>query len=291
MFFNSSSVFKDYFNLRSLSRGVLSLFLEDKTLTIRLSVLPPYYDSDLFIALFFDGEVKIFPLDSKVKEEKLTVKKFDGLYALIFKTDEKIVTPLFCAKVGNFSSESDILDILNKNLFGDLFYDDEQIATENYYEKEGEILNAKRENFNDENTFSKERIKEEKEEKERGSKPRFNEDELCLKHGEKNYYNRVKENLNGLFSTHRIDENATKLIKNSRMVKLKNSLGKEYYAGVISEKNQIKYLVYAVPSSYDNLPKSLIGKSAFIPLSIFEPFGEGLCVIYQSATTGEIVDF
>jgi len=178
-------------------------------------------------------------------------------------------------------------------------YDDEAVATENYFELE-ESLNARLSALKEwnnadlrlENGDTTCANKEEKEEK---------PSDACQVQDETNanqrqedskrpFYLSVQTELNALFARFSLDERLNGLFPDSRWVKIPYSKDKYYIVGEIREKGQSKYICYGVPATYSpNPPKELKGYCSFIPLSIFDMHGEGFWMMFQSSLTGECV--
>ena len=57
----------------------------------------------------------------------------------------------------------------------------------------------------------------------------------------------------------------------------------------MADSEVVKYVCYAVKGSYMDAQPILNDFCEFIPLSPFYPLGEGYYVIFQRASTGEIV--
>ncbi len=123
----------------------------------------------------------------------------------------------------------------------------------------------------DANTEREERTRAEREE--RPEEPR-------LARG--GYYERMKGEIEKIFSSYPAIEGLEKLIEQSRWVKISYGEGKYYAFGVIFSDGIAEYICYGVPSSDpDRPPQSLSGACSFIPV------GEGgYWVMYQDASTG-----
>lgn len=176
-------------------------------------------------------------------------------------------------------------------------YNDEAVATENYYELE-ESLSARLSVLKEWNNAELRmedgdnacRSKEKKEEK---------SDRISIIQDEKDtferkgcqsspFYNTVERELNALFSKFPPDDRLKTFFPDSRWAKIPYSKSKYYVVGEIKEKGEYKYVCYGVPATYSpEPPKELKGYCSFIPLSIFDMHGEGFWMMFQSAKTGE----
>ncbi len=192
-------------------------------------------------------------------------------------------------------------------------YNDEAVATENYYEideeikqklrllkeKEGENLFFENEYF----TCSNKKTEEEELTIPYGAQ---NETNACEcqenKNLEKleyiedcpneNYFDSVKGELEQIFYTYPREEGLEKVFGQSKWAKIYYSKEKFYVVGLIFEKDKEKYICYGVPSKYSKKPpKGLEDCSSFIPLSIFDMFGDGYFIMFQDAKTGKCVHF
>ena len=228
----------------------------------------------------------------------------DGFSLLIYEKNDKI-TPIALASSGDFSMTVNsiirmIEDEEKKNnspapstenlVCSQTVYNDEQIASYNYYE--AQKLNGE----NDERDFYKQdecactqsqtfQTKNKKE-----STP-FDDEACCPAFQSQDYYLKIKDNLEKIFSSYKEDLVLSYSIPNSKWVKINYDDG-YYLIGVINENSTAKYICYALPASYSPLPpKELEGISCFIPISIFQMRGDGFWVIFQNADTGECEKF
>ena len=193
-------------------------------------------------------------------------------------------------------------------------YNDEAVATENYYELDNEIkqkLASIKENDSEnlffENEFaynSNEKTKKEKCSFYHGAEDEENACE-CKKYKDlapqkeqseydkkENYYEQVKDELEQIFYSYQREEGLEKVFSESKWAKIFYSKDKFYVVGLIYEENKEKYICYGVPSIYSKTPpKQLEGYCSFIPLSVFDMFGEGYFIMFQDAITGKCVHF
>ena len=173
-----------------------------------------------------------------------------------------------------------------------IVYDDEIVATENYYEFERTAPPAPAAEEAEE--------KDEKDaEKERETCPQ-DEDAQGVRGGtdtadvredaRTRYYDQVKGELDALFEAHPAEEELQKRIPLSRWAKVTFSRNKYYTVGVISDETGARYICYGVPAEKrDAPPPALSGLCSFLPLSVFEPDGRGYWMMYQDAVTGKSI--
>ncbi len=192
-------------------------------------------------------------------------------------------------------------------------YNDEAVATENYYEIDDEIKQKlrrlkekKNENLFFENEYSTCTDKKTEKEKCFFSYGAQDEKNACecqenkdldkLEYIEdcanENYFDSVKDELEQIFYTYQKEEGLEKIFSESKWAKIYYSKEKYYVVGLIFENSKEKYICYGVPSRYSKTPpKGLEGYSSFIPLSVFDMFGDGYFIMFQDAKSGRCVHF
>ena len=163
-------------------------------------------------------------------------------------------------------------------------YNDEAVATENYYELEKDD-----EPLCPETELQHDTYKEETEEK-----PIFDfafQDEKDADFSqEMPYYSTAKKELDELFSKFPPDDSLLRYFPDSKWVKINYSPEKYYLVGLVNEKNSPKYICYGVPDKYsDKAPDALDGFCSFIPISLFDLKGDGYWMIFQDAITGNCI--
>lgn len=106
-----------------------------------------------------------------------------------------------------------------------------------------------------------------------------------------NFLNSISEQLNEMFLSYPIDEEITKIIPNSKIVKVTDSVdNSSYVVGVLYENDQIAYLVYGVPAKYNETPPAELGENyQWLPLDPEDPLSDGYYLIYQDASSGKLV--
>lgn len=179
-------------------------------------------------------------------------------------------------------------------------YNDEAVATQNYYQLDQEIkqkLLCIKEQVN-ENIWLKDELPDS------DGKPQAQEE--CQSHtsiqDETNatmreedlnstpYFFKVKHQLDEIFIKYPQEESLTKLFYNSKWAKIHYSPKKYYVVGVIDLDNEQKFICYGIPAPYSNEPpQALKGFSSFVPKSIFDMQGEGFWIMFQDAITGDCV--
>ncbi len=183
-------------------------------------------------------------------------------------------------------------------------YNDEAVATENYYELDEELksklekINVK-ENEKLSNADGDATNPSQKEKETGASRADFLSDEENLFAGEsqsqrrepqKPFYITAERELKTLFEKFPPYDNLKCYFPDSRWVKIPYSQDRFYIVGTICENKEQKYICYGVPEKYSATPpKELKGYCTFIPLSIFDMQGEGFWMMFQDAVSGECV--
>ena len=179
-------------------------------------------------------------------------------------------------------------------------YNDEAVATENYYEIDEEIkekLCSIKESQNEdlwiEDELSDCQSQEKEKEKFDFADSAQNETSATLCEEPKKcalFFDQVKNELEDLFLRFPTEESLEKCFNDSRWARINYSENKYYVVGLIKENGKEKYVCYGVPAVYSKTPpKELAGYCSFIPKSIFNAFGEGYWIMFQDAVSGKCV--
>ena len=175
-------------------------------------------------------------------------------------------------------------------------YDDEAVATENFYLLDEE-LNEKlkmiesMQNVRNENVLrDSERQKEERKSKTDDSRDEIKIGDDDGENLDAPYYRTAKTRLDEIFLRFPEEPTLSRIIPESRWARVNYSSGKFYVVGLIKENGKEKYLCYGVPAKYSpKPPKELKGYCSFVPLSFFDMKGDGYWMMFQSAITGDCV--
>jgi len=160
-------------------------------------------------------------------------------------------------------------------------YDDECIATQNYYEVENnELL------FN-QTFFTQCETEKSQNEKETTKTPFFNEKESC-RFQNYGYYEKIESKIKNLLNTHESYDKLNKIIPNGKFVKINYDENRIYLVGIIIVAT-VEYICYGVLGEYKNPPNNLKNYWFFIPNDSFNMAGMGHYIIFQNAFTGEII--
>ena len=198
--------------------------------------------------------------------------------------DNRIENPMDKA---NESAMAEATEAVKNSVAGD--YDDEVVATENYY-REAEhgqgVLQEVSGDAHDESGV-------EKQDEKAGLDSAKNDDAENVLHpfkqGGDGYYRHVKSEIDELFSSYPPDDTLSDAFACSKWVRVQQENGKEYLVGVLYEGGEAQYICYALPAEDKNSPPAEIAEvCSFVPCTVFEG-SEGYFVIFQSAATGECV--
>ena len=175
-------------------------------------------------------------------------------------------------------------------------YNDEAVATENYYDAYDEITQKlenlkeldyeyiRTENGNGYSCRQKDEKQSEKDADLSQNETEYTGSEIIP------YYATVKSELDGIFAKFPAEHNLEKSIEGSRFAKVYYSDDKFYVVGVVKEQGKEKYICYGVPSAYrETPPKELAGYCSFVPLSVFDLKGDGYFMMFQDAFTGKFL--
>lgn len=96
------------------------------------------------------------------------------------------------------------------------------------------------------------------------------------------FYDRMKGDIEGIFSSFPHETRLEKLVEGSRWAKISYGDGKFYVFGVIYEEKKARYVCYGVPSADGTRPpQSMKDRASYLPVE-----GGGFWVMYQDAGTG-----
>ena len=165
-------------------------------------------------------------------------------------------------------------------------YDDELVATENYYEfdqggTDDEHCQGTQETRS-ENVSGKDEDAQ--------SLFRFTGGENRAANAGACYYEKVKNEIESLLEKHPTEDALEKSIPLSRWARIEFSKGKYYTVGVIRDEKGPRYICYGVPAaSRGEPPAALKGYCSFLPASAFDADGKGYWMMFQDAETGQCV--
>ncbi|MBO5411673.1 MAG: hypothetical protein J6A38_01145 [Clostridia bacterium] len=168
-------------------------------------------------------------------------------------------------------------------------YNDESVATENYYEvkHERELFSETKQNARTQGTTKK------SDEKERADATENGDAENVLhpfKTQSDGYYVSVKSEIDELFANYPKDDTLQDAFGCGEWVRVKGTAEKpEYLVGVLYQDGKAQYVCYALSAKDpQNPPEEIKNVCAFVPTSVFDDT-QGFFVIFQSASTGECI--
>ncbi len=169
-------------------------------------------------------------------------------------------------------------------------YDDETVATENYYREEenGQIGVSEA----GENALAESAAEKQDEETGANVSEDENADELLhpFKTDSDGYYRSVKSEIDELMKNYPRDDTLKGAFSCSEWVRVKGEENApQYLVGVVYDEGKARYVCYALfTEDKDNPPEEIKSVSAFVPVSPFDE-SKGFFVIFQSAATGECI--
>ncbi len=106
-----------------------------------------------------------------------------------------------------------------------------------------------------------------------------------------NFYAKLKEQIDDLFTKFPHEEYLESIIDNSSWVKVDYENTGDYYVfGLVKVDNCVKYVCYGVPAVFSkNAPKEIVGYPFWLPLEKDKNDGFGYWITYQDSETGESV--
>ncbi len=169
-------------------------------------------------------------------------------------------------------------------------YNDEEVATENYYEEEkNERVKPTK---TDENARTQSPAENKGEEARTDAKENVDAKGVLplFKTDPDGYYLSVKRELDELFSAYPEDKTLQSAFQHSKWVRLKGEkTSPAYLVGALYEDGRVRYICYALAAKDKNSPPEEIKNvCTFVPTTCFAD-SEGFFVIFQSAATGECV--
>ena len=197
-----------------------------------------------------------------------------------------------------------------------LSYDDEAVASVDYYEIERNI-GAKADETTDpkttasarENSTARAPIKEnydeisdttsyarkneqtEREQAENGKQAYEHEEDLraCpFQRKQPAFYDEKRGEIERLFDKYPPISSLSRYIPESRWVRIEYKKDGHYIVGTIKKDDVMQYIVYGVPGMRNSRPRGFDRYSVFLPESLFSSSGKGYWCTFQDAETGKI---
>ena len=168
------------------------------------------------------------------------------------------------------------------DLKNDFFsYDDEQLATLNYYEiKENEDAVF----IENDNQFKDDKSQEKGTNKQVDAFKNEESESPCKC---QEFYLKNKQKFDEIFSNYEPFSAFNSVIPYSKFARINYSENSHYIVGLVSENSAVKYLCYGVPKIGENPPKNLENYCKFIPTSLDGK--SGYYLIFQCANSGKLL--
>ena len=173
-------------------------------------------------------------------------------------------------------------------------YDDETVATENYYQEKEQEKENERELFSQArgNAYAQSETENEREKAGVDASENVDANDLChpFETDGDGYYRAVKGEIDELFEKYPRDQTLVGAFSCSEWVRVKGEENApEYLVGVIYDDGKAKYICYALfAEDKSSPPEEIKDACTFVPVSAFAE-DKGFFVIFQSATTGECI--
>ena len=174
-------------------------------------------------------------------------------------------------------------------------YDDEAVATEDYFSKDQEInqkldkireFNYERISFENEPSYRLDQKEEIQTQKDYARNQ--NEENSNGRKAPVDYYHSVKNELEDIFSRFSENLSLSQTFPESKWAKIRYSKDRFYVVGLIMEDGKEKYICYGVPDNQSQTPpKPLEGFCSFLPLP--DKSSEGYWMMFQDAQTGKCI--
>lgn len=271
--------------------------------TLNLSIIN-LKKGNYFICYFFNDQLKRCDLPSCFGGE-IDIEKPLKSILLAIENENGIVPVIYGKFIENGESWESIVKYAQKQnekvseradedaIFQKEEYDDEAVATYNYFERDKRGLVEDDNQTKGDGVYCRE-DKDDRKETQDGNQTGAGYDENSFgteySDGEKSrkpFISKIMQELEPIFKTHPSEENLMQMVEGGRWVKVTVENGKHYVVGVINKNGSPKYICYGLPGDFYSPPQEICGYKSFIPLSPFDLKGKGYWVMYQDAITGK----
>ena len=274
--------------------GYLRYFIDGDNVTLLLTLTSLKLEGeDVFAVLFSVAGEELARSVIDVNGATVSLAGKCEKVDLLLATKERIIS------YANISGERSKEFYFNRFLEGEKatccvynnVYDDDAIATENYYlleEKCDLLKGGLGGSFSIKNELPFGERKSEKEEIKKANNCEENQDDDNKKSCLDLYYKKVQKKVDGIVLRYRSSRKLTKSLPNTRFFSVKNDENRLF--GICYEKANPSYFIYAIfGNKSDGVPAKLSDKGCFVPCSIFDLSGEGYWCVFQDAKTGALV--
>lgn len=101
------------------------------------------------------------------------------------------------------------------------------------------------------------------------------------------FYQKIKQELHSLFESNPAEDRLNELVPESRWARVCYEKNKYYAVGVVSCNGCPRYIVYGVEGNRLNPPSDISSRAIFLPASLFERENRGYWCMLQNAETGK----
>ncbi len=266
-----------------------------------------YSPENICALLFFKQNCNYPFLYGYLGSQTLKLMEYVDYYAKNFKNEqEKSVTQAdtaVCNEQVHISSRENANDSnpeihLNKINDSVWEYDDEAVATENYYEREQvdklaeNAVGVDNEYVHNQTAITSTKAQEQTEKTQDCSDCNANQacaNAFTQSQNSNAFYLSVKQKLDNLFKTHAPFLPLSEIVPFSKWIKIEYDKNSHYVVGLIYKDAYPAFIVYGVPGIRFEKPKVFSSRSQFLPVSLFECTQNGYWCIFQSANDGQII--
>ena len=164
---------------------------------------------------------------------------------------------------------------------GEHAYDDDRIATENYYRlDDAKLIYEKNERAQNSDC-------EETKKSENSGYAYFDEENFNAYKSE-NYYLSVKRKIDDLLSSNPAESELNGAVPGGKFAAIAYDKIRRYAIGTIEERGAIKYVCYGIPVTRKE-PAPQLKNAKFIPLDMFDLSGRGYYLVFKDAASGKSV--
>jgi len=177
-------------------------------------------------------------------------------------------------------------------------YDDEAIATENYFERENidelkkstvgtdyECISEQIATTSEPTQQSAEKMQEECRFEQ--NQARF--DNFACEIQLPTFYKSVEDKILKLFKEHAEFSALCEVIPNSKWIKIEYGANSHYVVGMVYKNNIPVYIVYGVPGNRHNRPTGFSNYPCFVPASLYENTDAGYWCTFQDTMDGKVI--
>ena len=255
------------------------------------------FDKTSDIPIFYGSNLKNNTLQEMTRLYEEYYKKHD-------KQNDKTETGVFSTEKNDElhekSDEKSTDDLINDAIFiaqpkseNVCAYDDEAVATENYYEEENKTLieEVNYDNLSDSTVNIGARDEDFRKQTESNRNVKQNDEIIgtCpFVKKQPRFYEEKSDEIERLFSKYPPIGSLSQYIPESKWVKIEYKKDGYYIIGVIKKDGVPQYIVYGVPGNREIRPRGFERYSVFLPESLFTSGGRGFWCTFQDAESGKI---